>query len=97
MNEVHAIGVISDTHGLLRAEALAALKGVELIVHAGDIGDPQILQQLEIIAPVVAVEGNTDMGEWANALPHRKVVRVGAVHLLVLHDLHEIELDPADA
>ncbi len=72
------IGVISDTHGLLRPQAVQALEGVELIIHAGDIGDPKILRALERIAPVHAVRGNTDRGDWAADLPHTRVVEVGA-------------------
>jgi uncharacterized protein len=83
------IGLISDTHGLMRPEALAALAGVELIVHAGDIGDigdGAILRALEVIAPVTAVRGNNDVGAWAEAIPEHAVLRVGAVTILVVHD-----------
>ena len=93
----HLIGVISDTHGLLRPEAVQALEGVELIIHAGDIGDPRILRQLERLAPVHAVRGNTDRGAWAANLPHTRVVEVGGVHLYVLHELFTLDLDPAAA
>ena len=93
----HLIGVISDTHGLLRPEAVKALEGVELIIHAGDIGDPRILRQLARIAPVHAVRGNTDRGDWAANLPHTRVVEVGGVHLYVLHELFTLDLDPAAA
>jgi uncharacterized protein len=91
------IGVISDTHGLLRPEAVAALSGVELIIHAGDIGNPQILADLSKIAPVHAVRGNTDRGAWAADLPENLVVEVGGVLIYVLHDLHTLDLDPAAA
>jgi uncharacterized protein len=93
----HRIGVISDTHGLLRPEAVQALKGVELIIHAGDIGDPKILRALKRIAPVHAVRGNTDRGDWAAHLPQFLVVEVGGVHLYVLHELFCLDLDPAAA
>jgi uncharacterized protein len=93
----HLIGVISDTHGLLRPEAVKALKGVELIIHAGDVGNPKVLANLERIAPVQAVRGNTDRGDWAAGLPHARVVEVGGVHLYVLHELFCLDLDPAAA
>jgi len=93
----HLIGVISDTHGLLRPEAVKALAGVELIIHAGDIGNPQVLAALGQIAPVQAVRGNTDRGEWAADLPHTRVVEVGGVLLYVLHELFTLDLDPAAA
>ena len=93
----HRIGVISDTHGLLRPQALAALKSVELIIHAGDLGNPRILRQLERLAPVHAVRGNIDRGDWARELPLTRVVEVGGVHLYVLHELFCLDLDPAAA
>jgi hypothetical protein len=93
----HLIGVISDTHGLLRPQALQALKGVELIIHAGDIGNPKVLAGLARIAPVHAVRGNTDRGDWAADLPPTRVVEVGGVHLFVLHELFCLDLDPAAA
>ena len=93
----HFIGVISDTHGLLRPEALKALGGVELIIHAGDIGDLRLLRTLERLAPVAAVQGNTDRGDWAASLPKTRVVEVGGVHLYVLHELFTLDLDPAAA
>jgi putative phosphoesterase len=91
------IGVISDTHGLLRPQAVEALKGVSLIIHAGDIGAPEILENLHRIAPVQAVRGNTDRGEWARALPLTEVVDAGGVQLYVLHDLHTLDLEPEAA
>jgi putative phosphoesterase len=94
---VHTVGVISDTHGLLRPEAVAALTGVERIVHAGDIGSPDILTQLERLAPVVAVRGNNDRDAWAADIPETEVVEVGGVSLYVLHDLHELDLNPRAA
>jgi putative phosphoesterase len=93
----HLIGVISDTHGLLRPQAVQALEGVELIIHAGDIGDPKILRALKRIAPVHAVRGNTDRGDWAADLPPTRVVEVGGVHLYVLHELFTLDLDPTAA
>ena len=89
------IGIISDTHGLLRPEALEALKGVDLILHAGDIGNSQVLETLQSIAPVIAVRGNNDKGEWAVELPEWEVVEVGAVNVYMLHDVKEINLNPA--
>jgi uncharacterized protein len=84
------VGVISDTHGLLRPEALAALAGADVIVHAGDIGDPDILVRLREIAPVVAVRGNNDTGPWARSVPERQTITVGAVSIHVLHDVNEL-------
>jgi putative phosphoesterase len=91
------LGIISDTHGLLRPQALAALAGVDLIIHAGDVGDPKILRQLERLAPVHAVRGNVDRGDWAADLPLTRVVEVGDVTLYVLHELFCLDLDPAAA
>ena len=96
-SRVHTLGVISDTHGLVRPEALAALAGVERIVHAGDIGAPAVLHALERIAPVTAVRGNNDRDAWAAAIPETEVVEVGGLSLYVLHDLHELDLDPRAA
>ena len=93
----HLIGVISDTHGLLRPQAVAALQGVELIIHAGDIGGPEILEALEKVAPVFPVRGNVDKDDWARKLPQTRVVEMGGVHLYVLHDLYLLDLDPAAA
>ena len=93
----HHIGVISDTHGLLRPEAVRALQGVDLIIHAGDLGNPEVLAALEGIAPVYAVRGNIDRGEWAGKLPLTQVVEVGRVHLYVLHEIFCLDLDPGAA
>jgi putative phosphoesterase len=93
----HLVGVISDTHGLLRPEAVKALSEVESIIHAGDIGNPEILQALESIAPVYAVRGNTDRSAWAQKLPLTRVVEVGGVLLYVLHELFALDLEPAAA
>ncbi len=91
------IGVISDTHGLLRPEALATLKGSDLIVHAGDVGDPRILEELRTIAPTHAVRGNVDTSPWAQALPTTEVIEVADLRIYVLHNLSELDLDPAAA
>lgn len=89
------VGVISDTHGIVRPEAVDALRGVEMILHAGDVGNPQVLEALGGIAPVVAVRGNNDKGEWARGLPDWEVVEVGAVSIYMVHDLKEIDIDPS--
>ncbi len=94
---VARIGVISDTHGLLRDEALTALTGSDLIIHAGDVGGPEILDRLRTLAPVVAVRGNIDTGAWASALPETVTIEADAVRIYVLHDVHELDLDPAAA
>src|SRR5205809_5923729 len=91
------LGVISDTHGLVRPEALRALHGSQLIVHAGDIGGPEVLQTLRSVAPVVAVRGNNDRGRWADRLKGTEIVQVGDVRLYVLHSIRELDLDPAAA
>ena len=92
-----SIGVISDTHGLLRPEALAALRGSHAIIHAGDVGDPAILKQLEQIAPVTAVRGNIDTAAWARTLPETNVLEIGGVSIYVLHNVQELDLDPGAA
>jgi uncharacterized protein len=91
------IGVISDTHGLLRPEAVEALRGVDLILHAGDVGNSEVLDNLKGIAPVVAVRGNNDKGAWAEGLPHWEVAEVGAIYIYMIHDVKEIDLSPAAA
>jgi putative phosphoesterase len=91
------IGVISDTHGLMRPEAVEALRGVELILHAGDVGRPEVLDALKGIAPVVAVRGNNDKGAWAEELPAWDVAEVGVVFIYMIHDVKEIDLSPAAA
>ena len=93
----HRIGVVSDTHGLVRPELLEALSGVEMIIHAGDVGGAQVLEVLRAQAPVVAVRGNMDGGPWARGLREAEVVEMGRVLLYVLHDAQEIDLDPAAA
>jgi putative phosphoesterase len=94
---VTSIGLISDTHGLLREEALRALEGSQLIIHAGDVGEPGILTVLRKIAPVFAVKGNVDKGSWTAELPATEVVEAGPATLYVIHDLHDLDLDPAAA
>lgn len=85
------VGLISDTHGVLRPEAVAALSGASLILHAGDIGRPEVLEELKAVAPVLAVRGNNDRGEWAEAIPERQVFRLGAVSIYLLHDVKELD------
>jgi len=92
-----SVGLISDTHGLLRPEALEALRGSRHIVHAGDIGDPAVLEALARIAPVTAVRGNNDKGSWARKLRETEVLELGRTRLYVIHNLSELALDPAAA
>jgi hypothetical protein len=89
------VGVISDTHGLLRPEATRALAGVNLIIHAGDIGTPEILRELKRIAPVAAIKGNNDRGDWALRLPDVRAVKVGQHRLYVIHNVRELAFQPA--
>lgn len=91
------LGVISDTHGLLRPEAITALGASDIIIHAGDVGDPEILVQLRRIAPTFAVRGNIDVGTWATALPREAAVEVGELMVYVLHDISQLVVDPASA
>jgi putative phosphoesterase len=91
------IGVISDTHGLLRPPALAALRGSALIIHAGDVGRPDVLDGLRKVAPVCAVRGNVDKGPWADRLPPTEVIEREHYWLYVLHNLAELDLDPVAA
>ena len=93
----HRIGVLSDTHGLLRPEALDALRGSERILHAGDVGDPDILDRLTRIAPVHAVRGNVDRSGRCAELPETLAVEVGGISVWMLHDVAQLDLDPADA
>jgi putative phosphoesterase len=96
-NAVNRIGLISDTHGLLRKGAVEALRGSDLILHAGDVGKPEILEALRKIAPVIAVRGNVDTEPWAKALPETAVAEAGAVLIYVLHDVNALDLNPAAA
>ncbi len=91
------VGVISDTHGLLRPEAVAALADVDAIVHAGDIGDPRVLTELARIAPVTAVRGNNDRGAWAARIPATATLDVADARLYVIHDRHELAIKPRAA
>ena len=94
---VVTVGVIADTHGVLRPQAREALVGCSLIVHAGDVGGIEVVRELEAVAPVVAVRGNVDVQPWAAELPESRVVEVGGALLHVLHDLERLALDPAAA
>ncbi|MHB1371826.1 MAG: metallophosphoesterase family protein, partial [Pseudomonadaceae bacterium] len=91
------IGLIADTHGLLRPEALAALRGCTQIIHAGDVGKPAVLDGLRAIAPLAAIRGNVDHGDWALALPERLDLRIAGLTLHVLHDLKQLDRDPVAA
>ncbi|WP_446810910.1 metallophosphoesterase family protein [Methylomonas sp. 2BW1-5-20] len=93
----HRIGIISDTHGLLRPEALAALQGCELIIHAGDVGKPEVLQKLNELAPMTTVRGNNDKGAWAEALPVNASVMIQQVGVYLIHDLADLAIDPVAA
>lgn len=90
------IGVISDTHGLLRPEAVAALKKVDLIIHAGDIGKEEVLEGLRQIAPVTAIRGNCDRGSWAKAYPETAKVEIENIRILILHDVKQLDFKPED-
>jgi len=88
------VGLISDTHGLLRPEARAFLEGCDRIVHGGDIGNPDILEQLAALAPLTAVRGNNDHGSWADELAETELVRVGRILIYVIHDIAQLDIDP---
>src|SRR4030095_7855206 len=90
------VGVISDTHGLLRPEAIAALKGSDLIVHAGDVGRREVIEQLQDLAPTYAVRGNIDVQPWARKLPETETVNAGHQLLFVLHDISQLAVDSGD-
>jgi putative phosphoesterase len=92
---VHKIGVVSDTHGLVRPEAVRTLEGSEIIIHAGDIGGPKVLLDLEAVAEVVAVRGNNDLGEWARSLPRVKVIDVDGARVAVVHILRDLSMNIA--
>lgn len=89
------VGVISDTHGLLRPEALSRLRGANAIVHAGDIGNPEILTQLRQVAPVTAVRGNIDTATWSKEIPETDVLEIDGVSLYVLHNVQDLDLSPS--
>jgi uncharacterized protein len=91
------IGVLSDTHGLLRPEARAFLVGCDYIIHGGDIGSPEILEDLSALAPLVAVRGNNDTQPWAAHLPETDMVRLGGAFVYVIHDLSQLDIEPAAA
>lgn len=97
MTSKSLIGVISDTHGLLREEAVDLLRDSQLIIHAGDIGRPEVLETLQRLAPVVAVRGNNDKGAWADPLPEDTVAEFQGRFIYVVHDLHDLHIDPAAA
>jgi len=97
MSNAAIVGLISDTHGLMRREALSALKGCGLIIHAGDVGEPWIIEHLQAVAPVVAVRGNIDKGAWASELPVTAVAEAGSSLIYILHDIQQLDLDPAAA
>ncbi len=91
------IGLISDTHGLLRPEAITALAGSDYIIHAGDIGRAGIIEELSAIAPTTAVRGNNDKGAWASRIPETDVLEIGTAILYVIHDIAALDIDPAAA
>jgi putative phosphoesterase len=91
------VGVISDTHGLIRPQAIAALVGADLIIHAGDVGTPEVIDRLGGLAPVFAVRGNVDTADWAARLPLTRVVEAGALRVFVLHEVSQLALDVAAA
>ena len=91
------LGVIADTHGLLRPEAVQALRGCDRIIHAGDVGTPDVLSGLRDVAPVMAVRGNVDRGEWASRLPLSRTVELGGRSIYLLHILDDLDLDPVAA
>jgi uncharacterized protein len=91
------LGLISDTHGLLREEAVHALRGSDLILHAGDVGGPEIHQTLKAVAPVVAVRGNVDTDKWGQTLPLTEAIQVGSVMIYMLHILQDLDINPATA
>ena len=91
------LGVISDTHGLLRPEAVEALRGVQQVIHAGDVGSPEILKRLAAIAPVTAVRGNVDTDAWAQQLPDTQVLETGGISIYLLHNLTQLDVKPEAA
>jgi uncharacterized protein len=97
MSAAATVGLISDTHGLMRPRALSALEGSDLIIHAGDVGKPEVLDQLRALAPLVAVRGNVDQGAWASLLPVTAVAEAGGSRIYVIHDIGQLDLDPAAA
>lgn len=91
------VGVISDTHGLLRPQAIDALRGSDMIIHAGDVGNAEVIDRLGSIAATFVVRGNIDKGQWAARLPTTELVAIGELYFFVLHEISQLELDPAAA
>jgi uncharacterized protein len=91
------VGLLSDTHGLLRPEARAFVMGCDYIVHGGDVGSADILKELAAIAPVIAVRGNNDKGSWAQRLRETELIRVGNVFVYIIHNIEELDIDPVAA
>jgi putative phosphoesterase len=94
---VTRVGVISDTHGLVRPEAVEFLTGSDSIIHCGDVCDPKVIAALTLIAPVTAVRGNNDTGDWAQGLPESELIRFGEICIYAVHDLSQIDIDPIAA
>jgi hypothetical protein len=97
MSAATRVGVISDTHGLLRPEALRFLQGCDSIIHCGDICEQRVIDELSQIAPVAAVRGNNDQGDWARLLPESELLRIGGISIYVIHDLSLIDIEPKAA
>jgi len=91
------VGVISDTHGLMRPEAIAALRGADLIIHAGDVGKPEVIDPLRAVAPLFLIRGNVDTQPWAAKLPETLIVEVGDLKFHVLHDIAQLDVEPVSA
>jgi putative phosphoesterase len=96
-NDELRVGLVSDTHGLLRPDARAFLVGCDYIVHGGDVGGPKILDELAVMAPLIAVRGNNDTEPWAAHLPKTELIRVGNLFVYVIHNLAELDIDPGAA
>lgn len=92
--DLQVIGLISDTHGLIRPQALEVLQGVDYIIHAGDIGKPEVIVALKAIGPVLAIKGNNDRGSWAKPFPQTKLVKTGKAKLYVIHNVKDLDCDP---
>src|SRR5215472_929474 len=90
------VGVISDTHGLLRPEVPEVFAGVRLILHAGDIGKPEVIEELKSIAPVVAVRGNNDKGNWARVIPETELAQVDGIRIYIVHDVKDVKFNPEE-
>lgn len=97
LNKSHKIGLISDTHNLVRPQAMRALAGVDQILHAGDICSPEVLDELRRIAPVVAVRGNNDFGMWADSIQATEQVEIGGISIYIVHDIGDLDFDPKAA